>query len=242
MANYEQNYRTLLELIINQGILRNTRTGQVRAMFGLSLMAYVDEGFPILRGRKMFFNTIKAEAEWMLSGSTNVKDLWKHGVHIWDKWADADGELGPTYGHQLRMQWGEVIQGIMSNPSGRRHLINLWDVYSINDMALPPCYYAIQFVVIGNQLNIVVSSRSSDAAVGLPYDIAVLAYLLEKACVETDLNAGWIQFNMADVHINIENLPAVIEYLSRKVEPFNSPLSEIHTYTSEPHIKMIVKS
>lgn len=201
----------------------------------------------MLTGRKMYWNTVRGEAEWMLSGSTNVKDLWGYDVHIWDKWADAEGELGPTYGFQLKKQWRKVARLIREEPHTRRALINLWAVDDIDKMALPPCYHTLQFYQTTEWINLTVSSRSSDAAVGLPYDIAVLAYLLHSMANETGLIPGMLTFNACNTHINIENEEAVEEYLDRDfVETL--PLlvrTEIgyflSEYTCHKPIKMIVK-
>jgi thymidylate synthase len=66
------------------------------------------EGFPLITTKKVWFKGVAEELFWMLRGETNIKSLVDAGVHIWDEWATADGELGPIYGHQWRSWPGKV--------------------------------------------------------------------------------------------------------------------------------------
>jgi len=156
-------YRELLDDIIKYGDQRPDRTGVgTRSLFGAELAFDLQEGFPAVTGKKLMFDSVKAELVWMLSGSTNVEDL---ACSIWDEWADEDGELGPVYGHQWR-SWGwdaevdgkrvespkydqiqSVIDSIQTNPYSRRHIVSAWNAGQIDQMALPPCHMLFQFYV-----------------------------------------------------------------------------------------------
>lgn len=212
---FEIDYRKLLLDILDNGINKATRTGHTLTVFNRQLTASLAfDLFPLITGRKMYWRNVEGEAEWMLSGSTNVNYLHAFGVHIWDQWADADGELGPTYGAQLVKQWSDVLREFRLNNASRRAVINLWNVDDIDKMKLPPCYYAMQFYQVApGTISMKVISRSSDAAIGLPYDFAVCAYLLIKAGIETDLMPHEICFDLTDVHINHENICPIKEYL-----------------------------
>lgn len=240
---YELMYRDIVASILSQGMQSESRTGKVQRLFGLSFGIPLKDGFPMLTGRQMFWNTIKSEAEWMLSGSTNVKDLHTNGVHIWDKWADENGDLGPVYGKYIHAQWGKIRNQIMDDPYSRRHIIQLWDYTQVDKMALPPCYHTLQFFTHDNgELHLCVNFRSSDVAVGLPYDVAVLSYLLYKMCGEICMVPGTLMCMIADAHINIENVPPLMEYMSRSIFPPPRLVSgELLMYTHGPHIKMTVK-
>lgn len=241
MSNYEYYYKQLIYQVLNSP-LRESRTGLVYKTFNTSLRINLNMGFPMLTGRKMYWKNVKGEAEWMLSGSTNIKDLHYWGVNIWDQFADDDGELGPTYGAQLAKQWINVMEEIKFNHTSRRHIINLWDVDEIDNMTLPPCYYSLQFYVDAGMLNMTVTSRSSDVAVGLPYDIAVLSYLLYKASAYTKLPVNTLCFNACDTHINIENVDAIREYLSAPTHQLPRLNNfELKDYIYSPHIQMTVK-
>lgn len=241
--DYENAYRSLLNDAITEPITPS-RTGDIRRLYNITLRVDLRDGFPMLTGRRMFWKNVMGEAEWMLSGSTNIIDLHKYGVHIWDTWADERGELGPTYGAQLAKQWNSTILNIVRDPLSRRHVINLWNVDELHKMKLPPCYFALQFYVTRNRLNMTVTSRSSDLAVGLPYDIAVLAYLLHRMAELTYLDVGELCFNACDAHINVENEAAIYQYFERPFHPLPKLWNnyKLVDYISGPHIPMTVKA
>lgn len=247
MNRYELHYRNLLERILENGTLRQTRTGGTLALFNQQLTVHYDQGFPLITGRKLFIKNVVAEFQWMLSGSTNVDFLADKGVHIWDQWADDMGELGKTYGYQLMRQWHQIVTQITSNPYSRRHIIDLWQFDDLPGMSLPPCYYSLHFMVVDNKLNLTVVFRSSDAAIGLPYDVGVLSLLLYQMSQETNNCIGSLTCVLTDLHINEENIDAVKEYLDRPMYSLPSINYEssfkinFRGYYSEPHIKMIVK-
>lgn len=244
---FESHYRHLLYDILEKGTKRESRTGNTLALFNQQLSADLSfNEFPLITGRKMFWKNIEGEAEWMLSGSSNINDLHKHDVHIWDQWADEQGELGPTYGVQLAKQWRPILDLIKAEPETRRAVINLWAAALIKHMALPPCYTQLQFYMYNDELSMIVTMRSSDAAVGLPYDVATCAYLLLKACKYTGYFRGQLHFNLADVHINEENLAAISTYLESTTYAapqyrYKGDKIILHDYISSRHIPMVIK-
>jgi thymidylate synthase len=242
---FERDYQKILHAILNTGVQRDSRTGLTVAVFNRQLCIDLNEGFPIITGRRMFYRTIKAEYEWMMTGSTNIQYLKDRNISIWDQWADINGEVGPMYGYQIMKQWDAARKSIKDNPHGRRHMINLWDLAELSKMVLPPCYYNLQFIVQDDTLSMTVDFRSSDAAVGLPYDSAVLALILMKMAEEVGLAPWQLVLRLTDAHINTENLEAVEQYLQRRIWPLpklpNHHGLAIDDYTCETHIPMIVK-
>jgi thymidylate synthase len=242
---FERDYQKILHAILNTGVQRDSRTGTTIAVFNRQLCIDLNEGFPIITGRRMFYRTIKAEFEWMMTGSTNIQYLKDRGIGIWDQWADINGEVGPMYGHQIMKQWEEIKEGIRINPHGRRHVINLWNIAELTKMVLPPCYYNLQFIVQDDTLSMTVDFRSSDAAVGLPYDTAVLTLILMRMAEQAGLAPWQLVLRLTDAHINIENLEAVEQYLQRRVWPLpklpDLKCLKLDDYICETHIPMIVK-
>lgn len=207
------------------------------SLFGYQWRHDLERGFPLLTTKKIHFRSVVAELIWFLRGSTSVKDLQAMGCHIWDQWADENGELGPTYGQSWRRfrdvpldsghkvyldQIGKAIfqiQQVRSDPfasCGRRIIVSAWDPALIDQMALPPCHYTFQFIVRNGRLNCAMVMRSADAFLGVPFNIASYALLTHLVARETDLEPGELVISFHDLHIYENHLDRVREQLGRQ--------------------------
>ena len=101
MNNYEKNYSEVMSKCLKTGVRLTGRNGKVRQISGAQIRASLLDGFPIVTGKQIFPRSCFIETEWLLSGQTNIKFLNDNNVHIWDQWADENGNLGPVYGLQL---------------------------------------------------------------------------------------------------------------------------------------------
>lgn len=227
-----QVYLDLLKKIMDEGIDRGDRTGTgTRAIFGPQMRFDLSDGFPLLTTKKVFLKGIIYELLWFIKGDTNVKYLNEHDVHIWDEWADKDGELGPVYGAQWRSwkaadggsidQLSEVIEKIKSNPTDRRLLVCAWNVGEIENMALPPCHCLFQFFVADGKLSCQLYQRSADTFLGVPFNIASYALLTMMIAQVTDLKPGEFVHTFGDAHIYSNHFDQVKEQLQR--EPGDLP-------------------
>jgi len=168
---------------------------------------------------------------WFLSGDTNISYLKENGVKIWDDWADENGDLGPVYGSQWRTweapngekidQIAAVVDSIKNNPDSRRHLVSAWNVAEINNMKLPPCHFAFQFYVAEGKLSCMLTMRSVDTFLGLPFNIASYALLTHMIAQQCDLEVGDFIWSGGDVHIYSNHVEQVKTQLER--EPFALP-------------------
>jgi thymidylate synthase len=162
----------------------------------------------------------------MLSGSTNVNDLHKHGVTIWDEWADENGDLGPVYGYQWRSwetrdggsidQMERLVRDIKNNPDSRRHIVNAWNVADIADMKLPPCHLLFQFYVHDGRLSCQLYQRSADIFLGLPFNIASYALLTMMIAQVTGLEAFEFIHTIGDTHLYSNHRNQAQEQLKRQ--------------------------
>lgn len=116
-----QQYLDLLRDIKTNGVDRGDRTGTgTRSVFGRQMRFDISESFPLLTTKRVYWAGVAYELLWFLRGDTNVKYLQEHKVHIWDEWADENGELGPIYGRQWRA-WPRVGRRLRrSNCAGCR--------------------------------------------------------------------------------------------------------------------------
>lgn len=221
-STYEYEYKKLLQKILIDGTKSEARDGNTRiVLFGKSLKHdNKSELFPMLTSKKMFFKNIKHELSWILRGYTNTEYLKKHNVNIWDLWADEEGNIGDTYGKQLRNFNGtdQLIQRLKeleTNTNSSQLVISLWNPNDIEKGNLRPCYHAFQFVPINNILHIQVSQRSADAFIGLPYDIAVFSLLLRIVANVYGFTPGVVNINIGNLHIYEEHIEPVTDYLRR---------------------------
>jgi thymidylate synthase len=169
------------------------------------------------------------ELLWFLTGSTNIKYLTENNVHIWDEWADENGELGPVYGSQWRSwptpdgttidQIEQVITSIKENPDSRRHIVSAWNVAEVNNMALPPCHSLFQFYVADNKLSCQLYQRSADIFLGVPFNIASYALLTMMVAQVTDLELGDFVHTFGDAHLYANHLEQADQQLQRSPMP-----------------------
>jgi thymidylate synthase len=256
-------YHDLMRHVLEHGVQKADRTGTgTRSVFGWQMRFDLAQGFPLVTTKKLHLKSIVHELLWFLSGSTNVAYLRDNGVSIWDEWADADGELGPVYGHQWRSwptpegahidQISELMERLKRDPDSRRLIISAWNVAELPKMALAPCHALFQFYVADGRLSCQLYQRSADIFLGVPFNIASYALLTEMVAQQCDLKPGDFVWTGGDCHLYLNHLDQAREQLAR--EPFALPRLEfkrrpasifdyhyddiaITGYQAHPHIK-----
>ena len=199
-----QQYLDLMDRILTTGAEKTDRTGTgTRSIFGYQMRFDLSAGFPLVTTKKVHVRSVVVELLWFLQGSTNVRWLQERGVSIWDEWADAEGELGPVYGHQWRSwpapdgrhidQIDAVVSSLRTNPDSRRHIVSAWNVAEVSEMALPPCHTMFQFYVADGRLSCQLYQRSADVFLGVPFNIASYALLTEMMAQVVGLQPGGIR-------------------------------------------------
>ncbi|SEM85055.1 thymidylate synthase [Paenibacillus sp. OV219] len=228
-------YLDLLRDVLENGVEKEDRTGTgTKSVFGRQLRFDLSKGFPLVTTKRVHMKSIIHELLWFLKGDTNVRYLQENGVRIWNEWADENGDLGPVYGSQWRAwetsdgrkidQITAVVDSIKRNPDSRRHIVSAWNVSEIDNMKLPPCHFVFQFYVAGGKLSCMLTMRSSDTFLGLPFNIAQYALLTHMIAQQCDLEVGEFIYSGADVHIYSNHIEQVELQLTR--EPF--PLPTLH--------------
>jgi thymidylate synthase len=123
-------------------------------------------------------------------------------------------------------QLKNLISGLKSDPHGRRHIISAWNPGELDQMALPPCHMMAQFYVNSeNELSCQMYQRSADLFLGVPFNIASYALLLEMVAQVTGKKADRLILALGDTHIYKDHFAQVREQLSR--EPRSLPTLSI---------------
>ncbi|MET0343608.1 MAG: thymidylate synthase [Polyangiales bacterium] len=245
-----KQYLELVRRVLDERERREDRTGTgTLSVFGAQSRYDLRAGFPLLTTKKVLFAGVVRELLWFLRGSTNIQDDLTQHTPIWDAWADAEGELGPIYGHQWR-RWGgpftphagdtrrlpardelgidqlaEAIRLIREDPTSRRIVVSAWNVADIPHMALPPCHALFQFHVSRGRLDLQLYQRSADLALGVPFNIASYALLLMLVARECGLTPGVLIHTLGDAHIYLDHIEGLTLQLTRA--PLDPPRVEL---------------
>ena len=225
-----KQYLDLLNRIMTEGTQKGDRTGTgTVSIFGHQARYNLEDGFPLLTTKKLHLKSIIHELLWFLSGDTNVKYLQDNGVRIWNEWADENGGLGPVYGHQWRSwpnykggtidQIAAVVDQLKNNPNSRRMIVSAWNVAEVDSMALPPCHTMFQFYVADGRLSLQLYQRSADTVLGVPFNIASYALLLQMMAQVTGLRAGDFIHTTGDTHLYLNHLDQARLQLTRTPRP-----------------------
>jgi thymidylate synthase len=221
-----KQYLDLIRHVKDNGAYRGDRTGTgTYSVFGHQLRFDLADSFPLVTTKKMVLRLIIHELLWFLMGSTNIKYLLDNNVHIWDEWADEEGDLGPVYGSQWRSwpspeggsidQIEKVVSSIDNNPDSRRHIVSAWNVAEVDTMALPPCHTLFQFYVANGRLSCQLYQRSADLFLGVPFNIASYALLTLMVAQVCGLKPGEFVHTFGDAHLYANHLEQAAEQLSR---------------------------
>ena len=225
-----QQYLKLLDRILTEGATKTDRTGTgTMSVFGNQMRFDMADGFPLLTTKKLHLKSIIYELLWFLRGDTNVHYLQEHGVRIWNEWADENGELGPVYGHQWRSwpdynggtidQIQNVVDMIKNHPDSRRMMVTAWNPAEVEQMAVPPCHCLFQFYVADGRLSLQLYQRSADTFLGVPFNIASYALLLQMMAQVTGLQPGEFIHTTGDTHLYLNHLDQARLQLTRTPRP-----------------------
>jgi len=261
-----KQYHDLMQHVLDKGATKTDRTGTgTVSVFGHQMRFDLQEGFPMLTTKKLHLKSILHELLWFLKGDTNIAYLLENGVHIWDEWADENGNLGPVYGSQWRSwptadgrhidQITQVVDQVKNNPDSRRMIVSAWNVGEIDKMKLPPCHALFQFYVADGKLSCQLYQRSADIFLGVPFNIASYAILTLMIAQVCNLKPGEFIHTLGDAHLYSNHIEQAKLQLTRDLRKLpilkiNSEVKNIFDFKFEdftlegydphPHIKAAV--
>ena len=227
----------------------------------------LSEEFPILISKKVGWKSAVLEIMWIFQVASNeVKWLQDRGVHIWDEWEaatdgvyqerslnrlfaerhpnepeeDFTGTIGTAYGWIVRKYdlVNNLIETLRNNPGNRRMVLSLWQNEWLETAALPSCVWNSQWNVTGRRLNVLVTSRSTDVPLGLPYNIVQYAVLCAMIAQVTGYEPGQMTFITNDAHIYENQIEGIKEQIARYDEAVkNGTLPEAPKLWLNPEVK-----
>jgi len=127
-----RKYQELMQEILDDGIQKENRTGiDTISIFGTRIKLNLQDGFPILTTKRVFWRGVVEELLFFLRGETDTKKLEDKGIGIWKnntsrKFLHAngllypEGEMGPGYGFQWRNFGGRYTTLVWNDDSGHR--------------------------------------------------------------------------------------------------------------------------
>ncbi len=240
-----KQYLQLMRHIRDCGVRKEDRTGTgTISVFGYQMRFDLAQGFPLVTTKKCHIKSIIYELLWFLRGDTNTDYLRRHGVSIWDEWADECGDLGPVYGYQWRSwpapdgtgidQIRQVLEQLKTRPDSRRLIVSAWNPAQLPDeslspqqnvaqgkMALAACHTLFQFYVAEGRLSCQLYQRSADVFLGVPFNIASYALLTLMVAQVSGLQPGEFIHTFGDAHLYLNHMQQVETQLAR--EPYPAP-------------------
>jgi thymidylate synthase len=236
-----RQYLDLVKYVLENGKQKTDpqKVGNI-AICGYQMRFDLSQGFPLMTARSMkgSWKAMVHELLWFLAGSTNVEDLNKNGVHLWDIWATPEicqplglpvGELGPIYGKQWRAfdggadkpvdQISQLIADLKSNPDSRRLVVTAWNPAQVDKVFVAPCHCMFKFFHAQGELSLHVFQRSADVPVGVPFDIAEFALLLSMVAQVVNLKPKDLVYTLSDAHIYLNQMEMAKELLQREPKP-----------------------
>jgi thymidylate synthase len=217
-----KEYLDIVRAVLSHGTRKPNRTGvDTISHFNHNYTIDLREGFPLLTTKEISWKNIVVENLWFLSGQLEIALLWKHGCRFWDPWADERGRVPSAYGYFWRrfpvpksathptgecdqIRW--VLDELRRNPTSRRLVVSAWAPGNAQTSALPPCHAMfvlnVQTRADGErELCLHLTQRSADVALGVPYNIAGYAFLLELFAHLCGLRPGRFAHTLIDAHV-----------------------------------------
>jgi thymidylate synthase len=236
-----RQYLDLVEHVLEKGKKKTDpqKVGNI-AVCGYQMRFDMDDGFPLITTRSMkgSWKAMIYELLWFLSGSTNIADLNKNGVHLWDIWATPEicsslglppGELGPIYGKQWRAfngggekpidQIAALISDLKANPDSRRHVVTSWNPAELDKVFVVPCHCFFKFFHAEGELSLHLFQRSADVPIGVPFNIAEYALLLMMVAQVVGMKPKEFVYTLSDTHIYLNQIEQCKEILARDPRP-----------------------
>lgn len=246
MSKWDKEYLKLCKKILTEGTQVHNRTGIDTIKLPYYSMEFdLSEEFPILTTKFVAFKSAVIEMLWFYQMQSNdVRDLQERGVKVWNEWEigedgvyriyDEDGNVksekffGKEWAHTIGTAYGYIvkkyeltqnlIEKLKNNPEDRRMIMSLWQDEFLDTAVLPSCVWNSMWDVTDRKLNCVVTQRSTDVGLGLPFNVTQYAVLVHLLAQVTGLKPGTLYWSAKDVHIYVNEIEGIQEQIRRYEE------------------------
>jgi len=235
MTSFDKQYIELCEKIINEGQHLPNRTGMDSLkIFGHTMRFDLEKEFPILTSKFVPFKSAVLEMMWIYQKQSNdVRWLQDRGIKIWNEWAcDENGDynitgqkLGKKFAHTIGTAYGwivkkygltqRLINTLQTNPYDRRMVMSLWQDKHVPTATLPSCVWNSMWNVTNGRLNLIVSQRSCDVALGLPFNVSQYAMMCMLMAQVSGLKPGELLWVINDAHIYLNQLDGIKQQIEK---------------------------
>lgn len=246
MSKWDKTYLELCKEILKDGVEVENRTGinTIKIPYK-SFSIDLQEEFPILTTKKVGYKWAILEMLWIYQVQSNdVNWLQERGISIWDEWKiDEDGVyrvpaqgskpafekyFGIEYAGTIGTAYGfitdkykmtqNLIKTLINTPTDRRMQMSLWQNEYLDTAVLPSCVWNSMWDVTEGKLNAVVTQRSCDVALGLPFNVTQYAALQMMLAQVTNLKPGILYWSTKDAHLYVNQLEGIKEQIRRYEE------------------------
>ena len=255
MSKWDKVYIDLCKEILEKGSRVKNRTGIDTIKIPFKSFEFdLEEEFPILTTKFVAFKSAVLEMLWFYQVQSNdVSWLTERGVKIWNEWKIDDdnvyrvynsdgslklekqfpkgyaGTIGTAYGYIVNKfkLTQNLIDKLKNDPSDRRMVMSLWQNDYLETAVLPSCVWNSMWDVTDGKLNCIVTCRSNDVGLGLPFNItqyAVLVHMLAQVC---DLKPGKLYYNAKDMHIYENQIDGIKEQIKTYEEKGDYPAPKL---------------
>lgn len=241
MSKWDIQYHNLCEKVLEKGIKTGNRTGIATYKLPHQILTFnLEEEFPILTTKFVAFKAAVLEMLWFYQAMSNdVRWLQERGVKIWNEWQiDENGyymgkNFGKEYAYTIGTAYGFIVRKynltenlinlIKNHPEDRRMIMSLWQNEYLETASLPSCVWNTQWDITNGKLNCIVTQRSCDIALGLPFNVTQYAVLIHLISHVTNLKPGIMTWVINNAHIYENQIEGIREQMTRIDKAYDAP-------------------
>lgn len=200
-SSIQEAWTTLLrELYYSYEYTPAPRGHNTREITGLSLrIRDMRNNIIVHPERNINYKFMVAEWLWMAMGMNDLETLTKYNGQM-SRFSDDGKILAGAYGPMLATQWDYVMDSLRKDSVSRQAVATIWRPNPSPSKDIP-CTISMQFITRNGWLHLIVTMRSSDVWLGIPYDVYSFSQLANGIAGELGLKPGYLQMQLGSSHL-----------------------------------------